>query len=115
MARHLPKMTHPAPVLHIAEIPYPEGGIHYRYSRRPGPGGMGWVRHGLFQSLYPTGQLAQEGTYLDGRESGRWRSYHENGQLASEGEYREGREVGTWRFWNADGSVESVEAVSPHG
>lgn len=94
------------PVLHIAEIPYETGELRYRYARYLASDGQEWIRHGLFQSYYPTGQLASEGYYENGKESGVWKDFHDNGRLAAQGEYRDGVECGTWRYWDADGNPE---------
>ena len=91
--------------LHIAEIPFEDGGIQLRYGRKLSPDGSRWIREGLFRAYHPNGSLASEGTYLDGVEDGVWRDYHDNGQIAAEGEYSQGVEVGVWRYWNADGSI----------
>ena len=92
--------------LHIAEIPYEDGGIRYRYARRLSADGTRWIRDGLFQEFHPNGKLASEGTYVDGHEDGLWRDYHDNGQIAAEGNYTQGVETGVWRYWDAEG-VES--------
>jgi antitoxin component YwqK of YwqJK toxin-antitoxin module len=90
--------------LNIAEIPYDDGAIRYRYARKMAPDGTRWIRDGLFQAFHPNGSLASEGTYREGAEDGAWRDYHDNGQLAAEGSYSHGSEVGVWRFWNSDGT-----------
>lgn len=90
--------------LNIAEIPYDDGVIHYRYSRYMSADGTRWIRHGLFRSYHANGMLASEGTYVDGKEQGLWTDYHENGQMAARGQYDSGEEVGRWEFWNTDGS-----------
>ena len=92
--------------LHIAEIPFENGGIRYRYTRKLSPDGSRWIRDGLFQAFHPNGVLASEGTYREGLEDGQWRDFHDNGQLAAEGAYAQGTEVGIWRFWNADGLID---------
>jgi antitoxin component YwqK of YwqJK toxin-antitoxin module len=92
--------------LHIAEIPFEDGHIRYRYSRRLSPDGTRWIREGLFQAFHPSGTLASEGSYIDGLEEGIWRDFHDNGQLAAEGAYSAGVEAGAWRFWNPDGTVD---------
>jgi len=93
--------------LQIAEIPFEEGGIRYRYARKMSADGSRWIREGLFQAFHPNGTLASEGTYREGLEDGAWRDFHENGQLAAEGVYRGGKEAGLWQYWNADGSVDA--------
>jgi antitoxin component YwqK of YwqJK toxin-antitoxin module len=90
--------------LNIAEIPYENGEIRFRYSRCMSPDGSRWIRHGLFRAYHQNGALASEGNYVDGVEHGPWRDYHENGQLAAEGQYEHGQENGKWRYWNRDGS-----------
>ena len=93
--------------LQIAEIPFEEGGIRYRYARKMSADGSRWIREGLFQAFHPNGMLASEGIYREGLEDGAWRDFHENGQLAAEGVYRGGKEAGPWQYWNADGSVDA--------
>lgn len=97
-------------VLDIAEIPYDTGKLHYRYARCRSADGTTWVRHGPFQAFHPDGQLASEGYYDHGKESGHWRDFHANGQLAAEGHYRDGVECGTWRFWDSAGNLEDEES-----
>jgi len=92
-------------VLHIAEVPYPDGQVKFRFARYPTDDGR-WVKHGRFTAFYEDGTLASEGTYADGLESGPWRDYHRNGSLAAEGRYENGKETGEWQFWNSDGSLE---------
>lgn len=93
--------------LQIAEIPFEDGGIRYRYARKPSPDGSRWIREGLFQAFHPNGTLASEGTYREGLEDGAWRDFHENGRLAAEGAYSRGKEAGPWQYWNADGSSDA--------
>ncbi|MEQ1810607.1 MAG: hypothetical protein ABL889_11815 [Terricaulis sp.] len=92
--------------LNIAEIPFEDGGLQYRYARYLADDGQRWLRHGLFQAFYPTGTLKSEGTYQHGLEHGAWRDFHSNGQIAAEGQYQDGVEVGEWRFWDAAGKQE---------
>lgn len=92
--------------LHIAEIPYDNGGLRFRYARRMSEDGTRWVRDGLFQAYHENGRLASEGYYDDGKEDGVWQDYHDNGQLAVEGAYRAGEKSGLWRYWSSDGTEE---------
>jgi hypothetical protein len=94
-------------VLHIAEIPYETGELHYRYARALNADGTRWIRHGLYQEFHQNGQLASEGSYENGLEQGLWRDWFPNGQLAAEGYYQAGEETGQWRFWHYDGTPES--------
>ena len=93
--------------LDIAEIPYEDGSVQFRYSRYLSEDESRWVRHGRFTAYHRNQQLASEGQYVDGFEEGRWSSYHENGRLAAEGEYSRGEAVGQWRYWSDDGVLES--------
>lgn len=95
--------------LHIAEIPFENGGIQYRYSRRMSADGTHWIREGLFQAFHPNGILASEGNYVDGKEHGLWRDYHDNGHIAAEGEYVRGVEASAWRYWASDGTLSVSE------
>lgn len=110
-----PSGDRPEDVLHIAEIPYESGEIHYRYSRYMSVDGTRWVRHGPFVGYYENGKVKSEGQYVDGLEEGIWRDYYENGQLAAEGCYTKGKEQGYWQFWSLDGTeerpVEYVDGV----
>ena len=58
------------PDLIIAEIPYDTGEVRLRYARYLSDDGTRWIRHGLFRSYHLNGNLASEGTYLDGAEEG---------------------------------------------
>lgn len=90
--------------LNIAEILRASGELQYRYSRYLSKDGSKWVRHGLFTAFHRNGELASEGTYVEGLEDGNWRDFHENGLVAAEGSYAKGVETGTWRYWNTDGT-----------
>ncbi|MEK8028835.1 toxin-antitoxin system YwqK family antitoxin [Pseudaquabacterium rugosum] len=92
--------------LHIAEISYESGAVHFRYSRVLSEDGTRWIRQGLFVEYSESGVVLAEGSYLNGKEEGSWCSFHENGQKASEGLYTDGKEEGTWHFWNSTGQPE---------
>ena len=94
--------------LNIAESPFDDGSIRFRYARKLSDDGARWIRHGLFVAYHPNGGVASEGQYEDGLETGIWRDFHENGQIAAEGAYLNGEETGDWRYWTAEG----VEEVS---
>lgn len=94
--------------LNLAEIPFEDGTIHYRYARYMSADGTRWIRHGLFCCYYRDGSLASEGNYIDGAEDGLWTDYHENGQMAARGRYKNGEKVGRWDFWDNNG-IQSTE------
>lgn len=93
--------------LHIAEIPFEDGGIRFRYARKMSADGTRWIRHGLFHAFHSNGTLASEGAYHDGFEQGAWRDFHDNGQLAAEGSYQAGAKANDWRYWGRDGTEEA--------
>jgi antitoxin component YwqK of YwqJK toxin-antitoxin module len=95
--------------MYIVEIPYENGQVRFRYERYLSHDGTKWIRHGLFQAYHPNGQLASEGLYEQGLETGMWHDFHENGQLAAEGHYEGGRRTGVWRFYDNEGRSESEE------
>lgn len=95
--------------LYIAEIPYENGTIRFRYSRIMSKDGTQWIRHGLYKEYHPNGVLASEGEYEYGKETGLWKDYHDNGQLAATGEYKDGMEVGIWQYWDKAGNQEESE------
>ena len=96
--------------LHIAEIPYETGEIHFRYSRKMSPDRTKWIREGLFQEFYENGNVSSEGSYVDGLEEGYWKDYRENGNLAAEGYYSKGEEVGIWRYYDENGNFQEEES-----
>ncbi|PTU72731.1 toxin-antitoxin system YwqK family antitoxin [Pseudomonas mangrovi] len=92
--------------LQIAEIPYENGKIKFRYSRYLSSDESRWIRYGLFVAYHPNGKIASEGNYEHGSEQGLWRDFHENGKLAAEGEYQAGEQIGNWKYWNNEGVSE---------
>ncbi|ESQ88285.1 hypothetical protein ABAC460_16630 [Asticcacaulis sp. AC460] len=92
--------------LNIAEIPYEDGSIRFRYSRYLAADGQRWIRHGLFVAYHPNGALASEGSYTDGEEQGVWKDYHPNGQVAAVGSYEGCQALGKWEYWDEDGRPE---------
>lgn len=65
------------------------------------------VMNGAFEQFHPNGQLATEGTYLNGRKEGVWTTWFSNGQQKSEGAYECGRETGEWKTWHTNGELAS--------
>ena len=78
-------------ILHIAEIPYEDGTIRFRYARILSADGTRWIKHGLFSAHHPNGTLSAEGMYVNGQEHGLWTEYHSNGQMAAKGYYANGK------------------------
>jgi len=92
--------------LHIAEIPYDTGELHFRDTRKLSSDGTKWIRDGLFREYYQNGIIASEGNYKNGLEDGLWTDYHEDGKIAAKGNYLNGNEVGQWYFYDENGELE---------
>jgi antitoxin component YwqK of YwqJK toxin-antitoxin module len=54
---------------------------------------------------YQTGELKEEGGYLDGRKHGNWKFYFLDGRVEQEGRYSRGKFAGTWTWYHEDGSL----------
>lgn len=93
--------------LHIAEIPYENGNIKFRFTRYLSDDGARWIRHGKFVTYHSNGNVASEGDYENDSETGLWRDYHENGILAAQGTYVNGVESDDWEYWDAHGNKET--------
>src|SRR5262245_65510638 len=96
-------------VLHIAEIPYEDGTIRFRYARILSADGTRWIKHGLFSAHHPDGKLSSEGMSINGQEHGLWTEYHSNGQMAAIGHYATGKQVGDREYWSSERSLEDGE------
>jgi hypothetical protein len=57
-------------VLHIAEIPYEDGAIRFRYARILSADGTRWIRHGLFSAHHPNGCSRPRGRMLTVKNTG---------------------------------------------
>lgn len=91
--------------LNIAEIPYEDGRVRFRYARYLSEDGTEWIRHGRFEAYHVNGALSSEGNFVHGVEQGEWRDYYPNGQLAAHGLYENGEEAGDWQFYDPNGAV----------
>ena len=54
-------------------------------------------------SYYKTEQIAEQGTYKNGKRNGKWIYYYENGQKKKEGKYNDGWKDGLWIEWYENG------------
>lgn len=61
------------------------------------------LRHGPSWSFYPTGRLASQSTFLNGRENGRSITWFWNGSRQHEEEHKLGMRHGTFRTFHANG------------
>jgi antitoxin component YwqK of YwqJK toxin-antitoxin module len=53
--------------------------------------------------FHENGQVAQKGSFKDGKLHGSWVVYDENGKKTSMGFYENGKKVGKWFFWTNSG------------
>ena len=60
---------------------------------------------GPYKEFFTNGQVFVEGTYDDGRPTGKWTYYHENGKVAKEVEYVKGKPTGEISIYNAEGKI----------
>ncbi len=58
---------------------------------------------GHWKIYYPTGQLKEEGDYLNGVKDGEWKYYYRNGTLEQTGKYVKARTHGTWVWFYPNG------------
>lgn len=64
---------------------------------------------GIWYRYYPNGQAAEAVTFADNEEEGPFWEWHENGQLKAEGNYKPGgREDGPLHLYNEQGALERV-------
>lgn len=71
-------------------IPYDSGEKRFVFSCYLSFDKIEWIHHGTFCEFYRSGQLAAQGTFVDGLQDGQWIEFHENGQVAFEGTYDTG-------------------------
>jgi antitoxin component YwqK of YwqJK toxin-antitoxin module len=68
--------------------------IHYDHTGTP---------HGASRRWWPSGQLKEEFTHVQGSRDGLYRRWHQNGQIAEEFAYKGGVAEGRYRQWAEDG------------
>ena len=67
------------------------------------------VKTGKWKSYYNgNGKIAEEGTYIDGLENGKFTYYYYNGKTKEEGEYLMGNKEGNWRKFDTEGTLYST-------
>jgi antitoxin component YwqK of YwqJK toxin-antitoxin module len=59
---------------------------------------------GPYVKIFPNGEKASKGTYLNNMQDGDWWSWHDNGQEASKGKYTKGKKTGPWTWWHPNGN-----------
>ena len=73
------------------------------------------VREGPLEVYYENGQLAEKGTYEDGKLDGPFEFYYENGQLKEKGTFKDGKREGRWVFNTGDGEKRLISEKSSDG
>jgi hypothetical protein len=63
-------------------------------------------QHGRWVTWMPDGRVAAEGELLEGARHGVFRSWHENGRLRTREDYLEGRLHGLFTSWDRQGALE---------
>lgn len=61
---------------------------------------------GPFTEWSATGQVVQDGQYVDGVRDGDWKLYYENGKPCKTEHYLHGKLDGSWTTWREDGTRE---------
>lgn len=56
-----------------------------------------------------TGQILEEGTFINGKRDGTWRRYWENGKLQNVAYFDQDVKTGSWKFYNEDGKILMVK------
>ncbi len=63
------------------------------------------LRDGACQWHGADGKIKAEGSFTNGRQTGRWTYYYDDGTKKAEGEYRDDLREGKWTEWNDRGEV----------
>lgn len=66
-------------------------------------------RSGKWVSYYRNGNVWAEATYRDGKEYGKKTVYYENGKVYYTGEMKDGKRVGKWRFTDIAGNTSTID------
>lgn len=64
----------------------------------------GGYKNGIWKIYFAADKsLKSEGSYIDGKEQGKFKYYYDNGKMKMEGDFSMGRRHKTWKFYNDDG------------
>ena len=66
-------------------------------------------RSGRWVSYYRNGNVWAEATYRNGKEYGPKTVYYENGKVYYTGEMKNGKRVGKWKFTDIQGNTSSID------
>ncbi|MBI5493900.1 MAG: hypothetical protein HY904_02670 [Deltaproteobacteria bacterium] len=72
------------------------------WCEQPGKPGR---QHGPYRGYHKSGQLVEEGEYLDGKRHGRWVKYSAEGSREAEAYYKAGVQHGRFKQWDAKGEL----------
>lgn len=64
------------------------------------------VGEGIWKSYYPSGQVAEEYTYVGGKKEGEWIQYFSDGIIKSRGNYLDGQLDGLYVIYHLNGKVQ---------
>ncbi|HLP12002.1 MAG TPA: toxin-antitoxin system YwqK family antitoxin [Flavobacteriales bacterium] len=67
------------------------------------------VYRGPWKIYYTTGELKEEGEYLDGVKEGEWKYYYRNGAIEQKGKYVKGKIHGPWYWFYTNGKKHREE------
>lgn len=65
----------------------------------------------LWSYFYENGVKMGEGSFKEGRRSGKWTYYHQSGKISSEGMYEGGRKNGYWKYYDENATLSSEGIV----
>ncbi len=60
------------------------------------------IYKGKWKIFYKTGELKEEGEYIDGIKEGEWKYYYTNGVIEQKGKYVKGKIHGSWSWYYAN-------------
>lgn len=72
------------------------------------------LAHGLAESYFENGQLADAGHYAQGLKEGAWSHYNAQHQMLQSGYYLHGQRHGAWKYYQPDGKLKTL-AEYRHG
>jgi len=62
-------------------------------------------RHGKWNWYYESGEVEEEGHYVDGEKEGKWVEYYESGEVKAEANYVDGKREDKWVWYYESGEV----------
>jgi antitoxin component YwqK of YwqJK toxin-antitoxin module len=62
-------------------------------------------REGYWKDLYSSGNVKNEGNYINNLKEGKWVYYFENGKIEQTGNFKNGKEYGIWKWYFNNGNI----------